>query len=937
MKKIKKVNKKTTKKPRKKIDKTSMAVNKALNKIKKSIQVWKDKRKLKGKKNKSLVLIIIMYLVIALFGICVASGIYVIFSSPEFDGESLYNKEATILYDKNGDEFAKIGMEKRELVTYDELPEVLIDAIIATEDSRFFQHNGFDIARFTKAFLGQITGNSSAGGGSTLSMQVVKNTFTDPNAVSGLKGIIRKATDIYMAVFKLEKNYTKEQIIEFYVNAPWLGNNSWGVEQASQTYFGKSVKDLTLTEAAIIAGMFQAPASYNPFSSIELTTQRRNQVLNLMVRHGYITEEEAEKAKSISVESLITDQTSQSEYQALIDTVVSEVQERTGYDAYYTPMEIYTTFDLEQQDAVNGIMNSETYTFVNDVVQMGIAVTSVEDGSITAIGAGRNRVGERQFNFATQINRQIGSTAKPLFDYGPLIEYNDASTYTPFFDEKYTYSNGASVYDSDRKYLGLITMRLALARSRNIPALQAFQQVDKDKIAEFVHACGVDYGDTLYESAALGAFNGMSPLEMSAAYATFARGGYYIEPYSYTKIVIKESEEVIEYKPVKTKAMSKETAFMINYMLGYAVDRGIIGSVYVKGTDVAAKTGTSTIDKAATQKYDIPSSAIMDSWVSVYSPDYSFSIWYGYEKLSSDNYLTMRAASKVRSKVARILVSSLFEKNSRFPSGGAVTKISVELETLPAKLASANTPSDLITVEYFKKGTEPTETSTRFSTLNNPTNLKASYSTGTIKITWDKIATPDAIDTNYLQNYFNTYYGDWAEDYYQERLEYNSANIGINGYEVYLKDSSGNLTHLGFTTNNYYNYTASNTNTNYTFVVKSAYSIFKDNISSGVEVKANPYELTLIVNITMDEPTTTITKEDTLSYYEDPANPFIVYVNSVPTSDYTFTKKIYKVVDTVETEVTSIPKNSVANYIIRYSVIYNNKTYTASRKVNIVE
>ncbi len=925
--------KKIVKKERKKIDKTSMAVNKALNKIKKQIQVFKDKRKLKGKRNKSLILIILMYLLIGFFGLCVIGGLYVIISSPDFNGENLYNKESTVLYDKKGNVFAKIGMEKRELVTYDELPDVLVDALIATEDARFFQHNGFDIARFSKAFLGQLTGNSGAGGGSTLSMQVVKNAFTDPNAVSGLKGIVRKATDIYMAVFKLEKDYTKEQIIEFYVNSPWLGNGAYGVEQASQTYFGKSVKDLSLTEAAIIAGMFQAPASYNPFSSIELTTQRRNQVLNLMVRHGYITKEEAEVAKSIKVESLITDQVTQDKYQALIDTAVEEVEDRTGYDAYSVPMEIYTTFDLEKQDTINGIMNSETYTFVNDVVQMGIAVTDVKDGSITAIGAGRNRVGERQFNFATMINRQIGSTAKPFFDYGPLIEYNDASTYTPLFDEKYTYSNGASVYNADRKYLGLVTMRYALARSRNIPALQAFQQVDKAKIAEFVHACGINYGENLYEAYALGGFNGMSPVQMSAAYAVFARGGYYIEPYSYTKIVLKESEETIEYKPVKTKAMSKETAFMINYMLGYAVDNGIIGSVHVSGTDIAAKTGTSSIDSAATKKYGIPSSSIMDSWVSVYSPDYSFSIWYGYEKLSSDHYLTITAAGKVRSAVARMLVPKVFEKNSRFPSGGAVTKISVEKETFPAKLASPNTPSDLVTVEYFKKGTEPTEVSNRFSTLNNPTNLKASYNSGLITISWDKIATPDAIDITYLQNYFNTYYKDWADKYYQQRLEYNSLNIGINGYEVYLKDSLGNLTYLGFTTNDYYTYSAMSTDTDYTFVVKSAYTIFKANKSTGVEVVANPYNLVNQVTITVNQPNTTIVKEDTLSYYTDSLNPFKVYLNGTEVSTYTFTKKIYKVESGIETEVSSIPKNEIAEYIIRYTISYNSKTYTASRKV----
>ena len=192
--------------------------------------------------------------------------LYIIFNAPEFDQELLYSTESSILYTKDGEEFARIGPENRELVTYNELPQVLVDAIVATEDSRFFQHSGFDIARFIKASLGQLAGND-AGGASTLTMQIVKTVYTDPTLVSGLKGIIRKFTDIYMAIFKVEKQYTKEEIIEFYVNYPYLGEYSYGVEQASQTYFGKSVKDLSLPEAALIAGLFNAPNLLNPYSN----------------------------------------------------------------------------------------------------------------------------------------------------------------------------------------------------------------------------------------------------------------------------------------------------------------------------------------------------------------------------------------------------------------------------------------------------------------------------------------------------------------------------------------------------------------------------------------------------------------------------------------------------------------------------------------------
>ena len=449
----------------------------------------------KGKSKKQIILIAIMMFCILFFLLTILFGLYIIISSPKFSKDQLYNKELSVMYDINGDEYAELGSENRELVTYEDLPEVLIDAIVATEDSRFFQHNGFDIARFVKASLGQAAGQN-AGGTSTLTMQVVKNTFTSTES-HGIKGIIRKFTDIYMSIFKVEKNYTKEQIMEFYVNAPYLGNSSYGVEAASQSYFGKSVSDLTLTEAALIAGLYQAPHAYDPYNNPEAATNRRATVLSLMRKHGYITKEQQELANSISIQSLLLpkDQVKDNNInQGFVDTVVEEVIKKTGNNPYDVPMLIYTTMDPKGQSVLNGIMNGESFQFVNDEVQMGITITSVKDGSIVAVGAGRNRVGERQYNYATMIKRHPGSAAKPFFAYGPLIEYNNASPATYFFDLPYSYSNGQSVSNADKGHRGIMNMKTALASSRNIPAIQAFQQVDKEKISEFAHNVGIDYG-----------------------------------------------------------------------------------------------------------------------------------------------------------------------------------------------------------------------------------------------------------------------------------------------------------------------------------------------------------------------------------------------------------------------------------------------------------
>lgn len=825
-------------------------IKKKVNHSKKAVK----EKKRGSKKNTILIILISMGIVIA--SAILAFALYIIITSPDFVVEELYTKEPTVLYDKNGDELTRIGKENVELVTYSDLPQVLVDALIATEDSRFFQHNGFDAARFFKASLGQLAGKN-AGGASTLSMQVIKNTYTDATKTDGIEGIIRKFTDIYMAVFKLEASYTKEEIIEFYLNSQWLGRGTTnyasinGVEQASQYYFGKSVSDLTLSEASLLVGMFNAPDAYNPYKSPELASERRSTVLSLMVRHGYITEEEKEMAENVPVQSLLADRSQETSdsFQAFIDFVLMQVQEETGDNPYNTSMEIYTTLDPDIQSVLTQIENEEIYEFANDVVQFGMAVTSTEDGSVLAISGGRdyavqgtNRgVGKKYRGIA----RQPGSAAKIIFDYGPYVEYLNGSSGTLFLDEAWNYTKGGSVVNADRKYWGEITMRRALVNSRNVPAIQAFQQVENevglDKIAEFAHGLGIDYGENLYESAGLGGFDGTDPLSMSAAYAAFGRGGIYIEPYSFTKVVYSETEEVYTHPVVKNRVMSEETAYIITDILVDAGIGGIGGNIGASSSkQIAAKGGTSTIDKASAQANGIPSSATPNHWNITYSPEYSIALWYGYDK-NSQGYLTSSTGMSARKAIMRAAATRIYTKKSQFQKPSGVVSATVELGTYPLQLASEHTLSNLKVTELFKSGYEPTEVSSRFDTLKDPTNGKATYDGSTIKITWDAIETPDAINPSYLEEYFNGYfsnsYSQYAQKYYQARIDYNNANIGTIGYQVYLKDASGNLVSLGYTTNNYYTYTAT-PGTEYTFVIKSAYSIFKNNMSPGLTISA---------------------------------------------------------------------------------------------------
>lgn len=827
----------------------------------------KFKKKFKYGTLKDKILILIMLFLIFIFSAFIAFAVYIIVNAPSMKAENLYKNNATVLFDMNDNEIARLGTENRELITYDELPEVLVDAIVATEDSRFFQHNGIDIARFSKAVIGQLMGRSDAGGGSTLTMQVSKNA-TGNSVSSGIKGLIRKFTDIYLSVFVLEKQYTKEQIIEFYVNIPNLGSGSYGVEQASKTYFGKSVADLTLAEASLIAGLFQAPSAYNPYVYPEKAQNRRNMVLNLMYKHGYISESERDAAKEIPVKSLLAGRdTSMNKYQGFIDTVVEEVENRTGNNPYAVPMKIKTTLDPKRQDVINDIYDgkfpsTKGHKWKNDVAQAGIAVIDVKTGALVAVGAGRNKTTLSSWNFATQERRHPGSTAKPVLDYGPAIEYLGWGTGTTVIDDTYKYSSGGSIKNFDNGFKGIMTAKTALAQSRNIPALYTFQQTTSEQKNEFATKLGWthvedDGNGNILETCSIGGFNGVTPLEMAAAYSTFARGGTYIEPYSFTEIEYTDSGEIYTFKPKKHEAMSESTAYLVTQILKHAVSGGYVGVGKVSGTEIAAKTGTSTVDEAAKKYYGWKGNPIGDSWEVAYSPDYAVATWYGYKERRKDYYLVGKEGSAARKAITRELTKGIFKKNSKFKKPDTVVTAEIELETDPIELASKNTPEKLRAKEYFKKGTQPTTVSTRFETLKDPSNLTYNASDVSVKLAWNEAPIPDAINQEYLTKYFkeSKLYSKWGDKYLNKRNKYNETTFGTFGYRIYANYINGTSVDLGFTTGTTFNATLNGSIKSFT--VKSCYQKFKNNQSAGITVDVSANTNNLPTTPTDVETTTT--------------------------------------------------------------------------------
>ncbi len=841
----------------------------------------KTKENGKKRKGKYSIWQKIFYTLLLLFFIGTIAGcifgtiffFYIANTAPPFDPDKMYRSEPSTLYDKNGDLIMTIGTENRVILSYDEIPEVLINAIIATEDSKFFQHNGFDLPRFLVASAKQLLGKNG-GGASTLTMQLSKNNYTSKTS-EGFEGIRRKFWDIYISIFKIEPSYSKQQILEFYANSNQLGVG-YGVEAASKAYFGKSAKDLNVSEAALIAGMYQAPTAYNPYVYPENAEERRQEVLYLMHRHRYISDKEYEIAMKMTVDKIVQEKQNANigsgiineNYQSFVDMVIQDVTEKTGQSPYTTSMKIYTTLDPSAQKHVSDIMNGKTYKWQNNSVQAGVAVVDVNSGAITAIGGGRNIKIANSLNRATSVYNQIGSTAKPLYDYGPAVEYLNWNTGTIVDDSKTTYSDGSPINNWDNGYIGFNTIETHLKMSRNIPALRTFQAVPKNDIIEFttnlglspeIYSCNAGYklyrrkyckntedpnvivdankSNTLHEAHAIGGYEGETPLTMAIAYSAFANGGYYNEPYSFTKIVYTDTNETYVNKTETRQVMQDSTAYIITKMLQETANYGIDSGSYrnINGIKYAAKTGTTNFDSKTKKEFKLPSSAINEYWVVGYNTEYAVAVWYGYDKIQ-DGYL--KIGSSQHQRLFQAVAKGVMKSKADFKKPDSVVEVTIEKDSAVPLLPSQFTPSNYKTKALFVSGTEPNKVSTRFQKLGDVSNLNATDNgDGTVNITWSPAATPDALNIDFLTKLNSgstSLSGASVTRYANSVLKKNQSALGNLGYNVYAQQGNGSLELLGWTANN--SFKLSKPNGTYNIVVKTCYSKFKSNMSDGKSI-----------------------------------------------------------------------------------------------------
>ncbi len=575
---------------------------------------------------------------------------------PKLNVDDFIGDESSNIYDGNGNLLIEVGTYYRENVDYSQMPESLIDAFLSIEDSRFFAHNGFDLPRFTAAAIHNVTSGDLTGqGGSTFTMQLVKNSYfsvddgDQSTSYSAGKGIKYKVQQILLAM-QLEKKLNKEQIFELYVNRLNFGQNIRGVEMAARYYFGKNASQLNLSESALLAGIVNMPNTYNPYYYLDYATDRRNEVLDMMVYHGYITQDECDLAKSIKIEDQLVGEYADIEvqnntYQEYIDVVLTEAQQLTGLDPYNVGMNIYTALDTNLQDLIMSIENgSAGVTYGDDLMQSAITVLDHTNGEIVALGGGRNygsEGGARLMNRATDMYKNPGSTMKPILPYALGFEYLGFSIDEHVPDYKYSYpGESRTVADYDRTYKGVMDIKDAVADSRNIPAIVTLQNVqDKfgtDVIVNYMHSIGFDSMDAsnFHLCCAIGSETFTATVtQMAAAHGAIMNLGVYNQPHTIRSV---ETSSGDTYYPdsQNVRVLSSGSAWLSTELMRNNVDQTKYYNymkILDRDYDVFAKTGTSDYDDSL-ESYGIPAGSGKDEWMIASNSKYTNAVWTGWDE-----------------------------------------------------------------------------------------------------------------------------------------------------------------------------------------------------------------------------------------------------------------------------------------------------------------
>ncbi len=567
------------------------------------------------KKRRSLLLIGLSFFVLTLLFallIGIQTVLALVHDLPKLDEEDLRSLGQTSkIYAADGSLLAEVfGTENRTIVTLDAVPDYLQKATIAIEDERFYEHNGVDYEAIGRAVFANITSGTIAEGGSTITQQLVKNVYiTDERSFS------RKLVEAVLAS-RLEQTVSKDVILERYLNTIYYGENAYGVEAAAQTFFGKSVSQLDLSECATLAGLPNAPSLYSPKRNLAAATERRNVVLQKMADLGFITQAEAHGAASLPL--TINENVQPVVEPYFVEYVKQKLVEKYGSGTLFEGgLRVYTTINPGLQaaglDAINRVLYEEG--------DPAAALVSIEPetGYIRAMVSSQD-FKQSQFNLAAQAQRQPGSTFKPFVLAAAVEEGVDPDkTYYMSKEVDLPMPGGGEpwhVQTYDFHYYGVSSLTEAMLRSDNTVYAQLVMDLGPDKVRDTAERMGIQSYVAANPSIALGGLGqGVSPLEMSSAYATLANSGKYMEPIAITRVEMPDGEVEYEAKPESKQAISEGAAYEVTKVLEADMQRGTSSKAAI-GRPAAGKTGSTE--------------NLQDAWFIGYTPDYSTAVWIGY-------------------------------------------------------------------------------------------------------------------------------------------------------------------------------------------------------------------------------------------------------------------------------------------------------------------
>ena len=599
--------------------------------------------------NKQTILRIVKYLSIGLLSLFIAAllfggGVFLYYANkaPDLSESKLVATTSSKICDSKNELIADLGAERRVNAQSSDIPTDLVNAIVSIEDHRFFNHRGIDSIRIAGAFLRNLRSNSGLQGGSTLTQQLIKLTYFSTSTAD--QTLSRKIQEAWLAI-QLERTATKQEILTYYINKVYMSNANYGMQTAAENYYGKDLKDLSIPQLALLAGMPQAPNQYDPYSHPEAALERRNLVLSEMQRQGYLTAEQYETAINTPITDGLQSLKSVNSYPQYMDNylkeVIDQVQQETGYNLLTTGMEVYTNVDQEVQKHLWDVYNTDQYVnYPDDDIQAASTIVDVSNGKVIAQLGSRHQASNVSFgtNQAVETNRDWGSTMKPITDYAPALEYDiyDSTAYM-LKDVPYNFPGTSTpVYNWDRGYYGNITLQTAIQQSRNVPAVETLDRVGLDKAKKFLNGLGIDYPTMVYANAISsnttesGKQYGASSEKMAAAYAAFANGGIYHKPMYINKIVFSDGSSK-EYSDPGSRAMKETTAYMMTEMMKTVLTYGTGRGAYMSWLPQAGKTGTSnyTDDEIENyiKRYDY---VAPDEMFVGYTRKYSMAVWTGY-------------------------------------------------------------------------------------------------------------------------------------------------------------------------------------------------------------------------------------------------------------------------------------------------------------------